>query len=600
MSETEAAPPAPTEQAPAEAAPAAPEQQPEAPPAAEPAPAEAPSSAPDAQPAAPAAADEPTGSSASEQPAAPAAAPEPEAPPKPEMEELPGESGANASSAEEDDLVPPLPPEVLALMKRTEEAQRAAEEEKERERLGSSTEGHRTEGELTEGEEEDEEMDPEVQAVLDGRATEDAERAQQSISDAVARALEVVAKAGEASSNFMGSRISALKQTAKPPPKPPRVPIERAPGWDRKPFLGGFRDKRNDTIYHHAQTQTDKPPPSEEELRARKRANSIENWGGNTQTLDNWSHRSRGIQTLREAAVQSVDRRGLFIDPSTDVVVQPKPYITADQFEKSRYLAAVRIQCMVRRFVARRIARQLQQERQRREEEIQRLETEHIQSTEESHQGELDRRMNPRSAEDIKLLRQELVEWKLSERAKIQNSAMTRDELREAERRLAEREIEMMGVIDGINVRVMGDRKTTVGTVCVETNEIRRAQELGALYKDVCADASNTEERLKVLTRVVDMVTPHPCALTRDIVELCERERDLTAKNLLTHVAALRKRLSNLFLQFVEHPGFNPQAAMFSKALRSNTLPLNPRTQKAAPLSTLPQPPRPMVAAAHK
>eukprot|EP00727_Mastigamoeba_balamuthi_P002831 m51a1_g12545 hypothetical protein (463) ;mRNA; r:2069-3901 len=462
-------------------------------------------------------------------------------------------------------------------MKRTEEAQRAAEEEKERERLGSSTEGHRTEGELTEGEEEDEEMDPEVQAVLDGRATEDAERAQQSISDAVARALEVVAKAGEASSNFMGSRISALKQTAKPPPKPPRVPIERAPGWDRKPFLGGFRDKRNDTIYHHAQTQTDKPPPSEEELRARKRANSIEDWGGG-------GH----------------DRRGLFIDPSTDVVVQPKPYITADQFEKSRYLAAVRIQCMVRRFVARRIARQLQQERQRREEEIQRLETEHIQSTEESHQGELDRRMNPRSAEDIKLLRQELVEWKLSERAKIQNSAMTRDELREAERRLAEREIEMMGVIDGINVRVMGDRKTTVGTVCVETNEIRRAQELGALYKDVCADASNTEERLKVLTRVVDMVTPHPCALTRDIVELCERERDLTAKNLLTHVAALRKRLSNLFLQFVEHPGFNPQAAMFSKALRSNTLPLNPRTQKAAPLSTLPQPPRPMVAAAHK
>ena len=35
----------------------------------------------------------------------------------------------------------------------------------------------------------------------------------------------------------------------------------------RKPFLGGFRDRRNGMEYHHASTQTPPPPKSVEQIR---------------------------------------------------------------------------------------------------------------------------------------------------------------------------------------------------------------------------------------------------------------------------------------------------------------------------------------------
>jgi hypothetical protein len=55
------------------------------------------------------------------------------------------------------------------------------------------------------------------------------------------------------------------------------------------------------------------------------------------------------------------------------------------------------------------------------------------------------------------------------------------------------------------------------------------------------------------------------CKLTRDIVELIDREADLLNRGRReANLEGLRRRLSNLFLQFVETPEFNPEAYVFT------------------------------------
>jgi len=55
--------------------------------------------------------------------------------------------------------------------------------------------------------------------------------------------------------------------------------------------------------------------------------------------------------------------------------------------------------------------------------------------------------------------------------------------------------------------------------------------------------------------------------LTRDLLDLSEREVDLISRNRpMSTMAPLRKRIANLFLQFIETPEFNPEAAQLKVA----------------------------------
>lgn len=56
------------------------------------------------------------------------------------------------------------------------------------------------------------------------------------------------------------------------------------------------------------------------------------------------------------------------------------------------------------------------------------------------------------------------------------------------------------------------------------------------------------------------------CNLTRDIVDLIDREADMLNRGRSEEsLEGLRKRLANLFLQFVHTPEFNPEAARFQQ-----------------------------------
>lgn len=58
----------------------------------------------------------------------------------------------------------------------------------------------------------------------------------------------------------------------------------------------------------------------------------------------------------------------------------------------------------------------------------------------------------------------------------------------------------------------------------------------------------------------------HACPLTRDIVDLIDREVDLMTRGVkAARLEGLRKRISTLFLQYIKIPAFNPEVAKLLK-----------------------------------
>jgi len=98
-------------------------------------------------------------------------------------------------------------------------------------------------------------------------------------------------------------------------------------------------------------------------------------------------------------------------------------------------------------------------------------------------------------------------------------------------------------------------------TVHVHTPFTTRAKELMQLYNGLKLPLLTTDERLDVLLHVKWTVKEFDCNLSREIVELVDREADLLNRGRsVASLEGLRKRLANLFLQFVETPEFNPEA----------------------------------------
>lgn len=60
----------------------------------------------------------------------------------------------------------------------------------------------------------------------------------------------------------------------------------------------------------------------------------------------------------------------------------------------------------------------------------------------------------------------------------------------------------------------------------------------------------------------------HACELTKEIVELIDREVDLMSREVKEcNLEGLRKRICTLFLQYIKMPEFNPEVAKILKVL---------------------------------
>lgn len=102
--------------------------------------------------------------------------------------------------------------------------------------------------------------------------------------------------------------------------------------------------------------------------------------------------------------------------------------------------------------------------------------------------------------------------------------------------------------------------------VAVETPFTIRARELRDLFQGIQLNGLSIDERLDILLHVKWTVKEFDCPLTREIVELIDREADLLNRGRKDNtLQALRTRMANLFLQFTETPEFNPEAVQYQR-----------------------------------
>lgn len=98
----------------------------------------------------------------------------------------------------------------------------------------------------------------------------------------------------------------------------------------------------------------------------------------------------------------------------------------------------------------------------------------------------------------------------------------------------------------------------------VHTPETQRAKELLDLFNALNAPLLAVDQRLDVLLNIKWTVNEFNTPLTNEIKELVDREADLLNRGRpVKNMEKLRTRISNMFLQFLENPQYNPRSGDF-------------------------------------
>lgn len=194
--------------------------------------------------------------------------------------------------------------------------------------------------------------------------------------------------------------------------------------------------------------------------------------------------------------------------------------------------------------------------------------------------------MHPKSQNDFSILYNELEMWRLKETERIKSSnVLNEEEKHKALVQLLQKETKLLQTIDRLKIQASKSNrdekiqkflnsmsnpknwKRTDGRLTeVHTPFSTRAKELTDLYNGLKMPNLSIDERLDVLLHTKWTVKEFDCNLSREIEELIDREADMLNRGRSDgSLDGLRKRLANLFLQFVETPYFNPEAGRFQK-----------------------------------
>jgi hypothetical protein len=177
--------------------------------------------------------------------------------------------------------------------------------------------------------------------------------------------------------------------------------------------------------------------------------------------------------------------------------------------------------------------------------------------------------MHPKTPKDFEILYNELEQWRLNETKKIKNSTELKDDEKAlAKQQLLNKETKILQQIDRLKIQASGKNKTEKVSnflramsdpklwkrsdgrfTEVHTPFSTRAKELMDLYNGLRLPFLSTDERLDVLLHTKWTVKEFDCNLTREIVDLIDREADMLNRGRTeTSLEGLRLRLSNLFL----------------------------------------------------
>ncbi|KAJ9533131.1 hypothetical protein QJQ45_018218 [Haematococcus lacustris] len=363
---------------------------------------------------------------------------------------------------------------------------------------------------------------------------------------------------------------------------------------EAKPYLGGFRNKRSAVVYHHAATQTPKAP---------RFAGAEPKLERQTQTV---KVVTRGQQSVREAGTQ-MERPGVVIDTSYDRILTPGRYQTSEERLEIVVRATRTIQRWWRGVRGRKRADYLRRKKAEREAFLREEESKALQAAEEHRRKEIERRMHPRTAADFEILYNELEAWRLQETRKIKDAHLGGDQEQAVLAQLLHKETKLLQTIDRLKINANLENKElriqhTLGKMSqpkkyelkngqkveVHTPFTTRAKELMQLYNGLNLPLLTVDERLDVLLHVKWTAKEFDCNLTRELVELIDREADLLNRGRSPKMLeGLRKRISSLFLTFVETPEFNPEAAAHQVVPMDFEQYLFDKLDRSAPRTTL-------------
>eukprot|EP00117_Sycon_ciliatum_P050245 scpid45024/ scgid2156/ IQ and ubiquitin-like domain-containing protein len=339
----------------------------------------------------------------------------------------------------------------------------------------------------------------------------------------------------------------------------------------KKPFLGGFMNRRNGKEYHHATAQT--RPDYRRKSNAPRETRS-------TQTK--WMV-TREQQTSLDAATQ-MPRPDYHVGTDGDRIIIPGRYQTADELFALRLEKILVIQRAYRVWKQRRYLASLKKDKEEYDRWIQEDIVRREQVREDRLTEHYERTLHPKTKEDFDRLYASLEAWRVAKTEEINEKLGGADrkvalsELMDKEARLiagagrhrinAEEQTSKERVANYLQKTAAPrrwrafDGKTTI----METDNIRRARQLKQMYEDITAPISTYNERLDALLLVKCTVQTADCPLTRDIIEQIERETECINRGLNdAKMDAMRKRLAVLFLQYIKNPMFNPEAARYNR-----------------------------------
>ncbi|XP_062520647.1 IQ and ubiquitin-like domain-containing protein [Corticium candelabrum] len=344
-----------------------------------------------------------------------------------------------------------------------------------------------------------------------------------------------------------------------------------------KPFIGGYRHKLTGVEYHHAATMT---------IPKRRPDNGKVKFQRETQTVIT---RNKVQQTTSATSTQ-MTMTGCYVSKDGDKLLVPGVYETADEFHAKRLQAVIILQSHFRRWHAQNLVNGMKEDRLRRLQWEREDQLRKEREKEERLKRNFERRMNPRTKEDFDMLFHALEMWRQEELSRI-NSSLFGPERKAALCQLLEKEAELIASIgrhklvadkhqEKLQIKhllntaasprkwIAFDGKTTE----MDTPYTVRASELRELYQSLNMRYLTQEERMDVLLTLKATIREHDCKVTREIVELIERETDLLLRGTKQkNLEGLRKRISNLFLQYVKTPMFNPEISRLLKVPQEPT-----------------------------
>ncbi|XP_069812186.1 IQ motif and ubiquitin-like domain-containing protein isoform X2 [Dendropsophus ebraccatus] len=339
----------------------------------------------------------------------------------------------------------------------------------------------------------------------------------------------------------------------------------------RKPYLGGYRHKVTGVVFHHAGTQT---------VPKKRPERNVVVFCRDSQTV----FEKNKPQQSRNTMGTQMTKIGCYVTNVTDKLIEPKKYVTADEFHTRRLKAVITIQTYFRRFHAKGVVQQLREEKRLRFEWEEKEESRKRKEKEERLRKEYERRMNPKSKEDFELLYHALELWRKEEVEQI-NQNYSGAERKAALCALLEQETQLISSIGRHKIdageenqqRAIQDLlnkccepkrwKAFDGkTTEMDTQFTIRARELRDIYNSINTKYFTHDERLDALLTLKHTVKEHNCKLTQEIVELIDREADLLMRGVQNcNLEGLRKRISTLFMQYIKTPTFNPEITRMLK-----------------------------------